>query len=35
MQEVVACYRTLIRGMLDLTDNLDGDRVVPPEAGTR
>ncbi|MBD0354463.1 MAG: NAD-glutamate dehydrogenase, partial [Rubrobacteraceae bacterium] len=30
MQEVVACYRTLIRGMLDLTDNLEGDRVVPP-----
>jgi glutamate dehydrogenase len=30
MQEVVACYRTLICGMLDLTDNLDGDRVVPP-----
>ncbi|MDQ5812254.1 MAG: NAD-glutamate dehydrogenase, partial [Actinomycetota bacterium] len=30
MQEVVACYRTLICGMLDLTDNLEGDRVVPP-----
>ena len=30
MQEVVSCYRTLICGMLDLTDNLDGDRVVPP-----
>ncbi|MDQ4062435.1 MAG: NAD-glutamate dehydrogenase, partial [Actinomycetota bacterium] len=34
MQEVVACYRTLIRGMLDLTDNLDGEgaraHVVPP-----
>jgi glutamate dehydrogenase len=30
MQEVVACYRTLICGMLDLTDNLAGDRVVPP-----
>jgi glutamate dehydrogenase len=26
----VAAYRTLIRGMLDLTDNLDGDRVVTP-----
>src|SRR5699024_2857097 len=24
------CYRTLIRGLLDLTDNLDGDQVVPP-----
>jgi glutamate dehydrogenase len=31
MQEVVACYRTLIRGMLDVTDNRVGDRVVPPE----
>ena len=31
MQEVVACYKTLIRGMLDLTDNLAGDRVVPPD----
>ncbi|MCA1728288.1 MAG: NAD-glutamate dehydrogenase [Actinobacteria bacterium] len=30
MQEVEACYRTLICGMLDLTDNLAGDRVVPP-----
>src|ERR671912_536090 len=31
MQEVVACYKTLIRGMLDVTDNLVGDRVVPPD----
>src|SRR5215208_3086317 len=30
-QEVVACYKTLIRGMLDVTDNLVGDRVVPPD----
>ena len=30
MEEVVACYKTLIRGMLDLTDNRDGDRVTPP-----
>jgi glutamate dehydrogenase len=29
MEEVVACYKTLIRGMLDLTDNLVGDRTVP------
>jgi glutamate dehydrogenase len=28
--EVVACYRTLIRGMLDLTDNIVADRPVPP-----
>src|ERR687898_184520 len=31
MQEVVASYKTLIYGMLDLTDNLAGDRVVPPD----
>ena len=28
--EVVFCYRTLISGMLDITDNLDGRTVVPP-----
>ncbi|HYT25633.1 MAG TPA: NAD-glutamate dehydrogenase, partial [Actinomycetota bacterium] len=28
--EVVACYSTLIRGMLDLTDNRVDGRVVPP-----
>ena len=28
--EVVDCYKTLIRGMLDLTDNLAGDAVTPP-----
>ncbi len=28
--EVISCYRTLIRGMLDVTDNLVGGRVVPP-----
>jgi glutamate dehydrogenase len=28
--EVIACYGTLIRGMLDLTDNIEGDRIVPP-----
>jgi glutamate dehydrogenase len=30
MTEVVACYRTFIRGLLDLTDNLVAERVVPP-----
>jgi glutamate dehydrogenase len=29
-QEVEACYRTLIRGMLDLTDNLADGGVLPP-----
>ncbi len=30
MREVRACYEVLIRGMLDLTDNIAGDEVVPP-----
>ncbi|HYB32799.1 MAG TPA: NAD-glutamate dehydrogenase [Steroidobacteraceae bacterium] len=28
--EVVACYQTLIRGLLDLTDNIVAARIVPP-----
>ena len=28
--EVVACYQILIRGMLDVTDNIVGDTIVPP-----
>ncbi|HEX4648304.1 MAG TPA: NAD-glutamate dehydrogenase, partial [Steroidobacteraceae bacterium] len=28
--EVVACYQTFIRGLLDLTDNIVGARIVPP-----
>jgi glutamate dehydrogenase len=30
LEEVKVCYQTLIRGMLDLTDNLVEGRVVPP-----
>lgn len=30
MTEVVACYKTLIRGMLDITDNLKGDQAIHP-----
>ncbi len=30
MAEVVTCYRTYIRGLLDLTDNLREGEVVPP-----
>ncbi|MGF7236732.1 MAG: NAD-glutamate dehydrogenase [Frankia sp.] len=33
--EAVACYQTLIRGMLDLTDNLVKGTVVPPERVVR
>ena len=29
-REAVECYKTMIRGMLDLTDNLEGETVVPP-----
>jgi glutamate dehydrogenase len=28
--EGIACYRTLIQGLLDLTDNLRGGKVLPP-----
>ncbi len=35
MEEVVACYKTLIRGMLDITDNISGDEVVPPSEVVR
>ena len=30
MQEGIECYKTFLRGLLDLTDNLAGDQVVPP-----
>ena len=33
--EGVACYETLMRGLLDITDNRSGDRVIPPKAGVR
>jgi glutamate dehydrogenase len=29
-REVVACYQTFVRGMLDVTDNIVDGRVVPP-----
>lgn len=28
--EGIECYRTLIRGMLDLTDNQKGTKIIPP-----
>jgi glutamate dehydrogenase len=28
--EVIACYRTFISGLLDVTDNIVGGKVVPP-----
>jgi len=29
-QEVTGCYQTFIRGLLDLTDNIEDDQIVPP-----
>jgi len=33
--EVIACYKTFVRGLLDVTDNIIGDRVVAPERVVR
>jgi len=30
LEEGIACYKTLMRGLLDLTDNISGGRIVPP-----
>jgi glutamate dehydrogenase len=30
LREGVACYQTFLRGLLDLTDNLAGNEIVPP-----
>ncbi|MGH8728036.1 MAG: NAD-glutamate dehydrogenase [Burkholderiales bacterium] len=35
LKEGVACYQTLLRGMLDLTDNLVAGRTVPPRSVKR
>ncbi|WP_148254362.1 NAD-glutamate dehydrogenase [Aidingimonas lacisalsi] len=34
-QEGIACYKIFIRALLDVTDNLDGNTVVPPRAVVR
>lgn len=31
MAEGIACYKTFISGLLDITDNLKGNKVVPPQ----
>jgi glutamate dehydrogenase len=33
--EVIACYQTLIRGLLDVTDNIVGDKIIGPKAVVR
>ena len=30
MEEVVYCYKTFLRGLLDLTDNMQGSDIIPP-----
>ena len=34
-KELIACYQTFIRGLLDLTDNRVGERIVPPRDTVR
>ena len=31
MDVVVSCYRTYLSGLLDVTDNIEGDSIVPPQ----
>ncbi len=31
MAEGIECYKTFLRGMLDITDNLKGTKVIPPK----
>jgi glutamate dehydrogenase len=31
LKEGIACYQTFLRGLLDLTDNLAGTKIVPPK----
>ncbi len=31
MEEGIRCYKTFIRGLLDITDNLKGKKVIPPK----
>ncbi|HWM42737.1 MAG TPA: NAD-glutamate dehydrogenase, partial [Burkholderiales bacterium] len=35
LREGVACYQTFLRGLLDITDNLVGGKVVPPKGVVR
>jgi glutamate dehydrogenase len=35
MAEVVECYQTLMRGLLDITDNLVAGKIVPPSSVVR
>ncbi|WP_438951591.1 NAD-glutamate dehydrogenase [Porticoccus sp.] len=35
LQEGIACYRLFVSGLLDLTDNVVGDEIVPPPCVVR
>jgi glutamate dehydrogenase len=35
LAEVLACYKTFIAAMLDVTDNIEADQVVPPKGVVR
>jgi glutamate dehydrogenase len=35
LAEVITCYQTLIRGLLDLTDNIVEEKIVPPQRVVR
>ncbi len=35
LEEVAACYRLFVSGLLDLTDNIVGGKVIPPPAVIR
>ncbi len=35
LAEGIACYKTLLHGMLDLTDNRVGNKIVPPDSVIR
>jgi glutamate dehydrogenase len=35
MKEGIACYQTFLRGLLDVTDNLSGTKVIPPKEVVR
>ena len=35
LEEGIACYKTLISGLLDLTDNIAGPKIVPPKSVVR
>jgi glutamate dehydrogenase len=35
MREVISCYKFFINGLLDITDNLDKDKILPPAGVVR